>query len=80
MDANLANQIKELNHTLIPVNNNTEINYDALFKVLVIGDTRVGKSSVLVRLIEDKFTENHNVTIGVEFGNYVMNIDNQHTV
>ena len=58
------------------MNNNTEINYDALFKVLVIGDTRVGKSSILVRLIEDKFNENHNVTIGVEFGNYVMNIAN----
>lgn len=60
---------------MIPVNNTTEINYDALFKVLVIGDTRVGKSSILVRLIEDKFNENHNVTIGVEFGNYVMNIN-----
>ena len=65
-----------MEHTLIPVNNTTEINYDALFKVLVIGDTRVGKSSILVRLIEDKFNENHNVTIGVEFGNYVMNINN----
>jgi len=69
-----------LEHTLIPVNNTTEINYDALFKVLVIGDTRVGKSSILVRLIEDKFNENHNVTIGVEFGNYVMNINKQHTI
>ena len=69
-----------MEHTLIPVNNTTEINYDALFKVLVIGDTRVGKSSILVRLIEDKFNENHNVTIGVEFGNYVMNINKQHTI
>lgn len=69
-----------MEHTLIPVNNTTEINYDALFKVLVIGDTRVGKSSILVRLIEDKFNENHNVTIGVEFGNYVMNINQQHTI
>ncbi len=76
MEPNLQAQIQNLDHTLIPVNNNTEINYDALFKVLVIGDTRVGKSSILVRLIEDKFNENHNVTIGVEFGNYVMNIAN----
>ena len=76
---------------MIPVNNQTEVNYDALFKVLVIGDSRkfqffihfeigVGKSSILVRLIENAFHENHNVTIGVEFGNYVMQIDNQHII
>ena len=40
MDQGIINQIKELPHELIPVNNQTEINYDALFKVLVIGDTR----------------------------------------
>ncbi len=40
MDKTILDQIAELPHELIPVNNQTEINYDALFKVLVIGDTR----------------------------------------
>lgn len=40
----------------------------------------VGKSSILIRLIDDKFNDNHNVTIGVEFGNYVMKIDNEHVI
>ena len=40
----------------------------------------VGKSSILVRLIDNAFHENHNVTIGVEFGNYVMRIDDQHII
>jgi len=30
--------------------------------------------------MENEFKENHNVTIGVEFGNYVMRIDNQHII
>lgn len=63
-------------HELIPVDNQQEINYDALFKVIVIGDHGVGKSCILARLIDNAFNDQHNVTIGVEFGNYVMRIDN----
>ena len=76
MDPLIEDQIKQLDHEIVPVTAATEVNYDALFKVLVIGDSRVGKSSILLRLMENEFRENHNVTIGVEFGNYVMRIDN----
>ena len=52
--------------------------------VSTLSDTNVGlgvgKSSILVRLIENAFHENHNVTIGVEFGNYVMRVDNKHVI
>ena len=40
----------------------------------------VGKSCILARLIENEFSNEHNVTIGVEFGNYVMRIDDQHII
>jgi hypothetical protein len=43
MDESVASRIQALKHELIPVNDQQEINYDALFKVIVIGDT--GKSS-----------------------------------
>jgi len=56
------------------------MNYDALFKVIVIGDTGVGKSCILSRLSTDSFDSEHNVTIGVEFGNYVMKIDNNKVI
>ena len=46
----------------------------------MIGDTRVGKSSILLRLMDDSFQEGHNVTIGVEFGNYVMKVNDKHVV
>jgi GTPase SAR1 family protein len=44
----------------------------ALFKLIIIGDTGVGKSCILGRLIKSEFKGEHNVTIGVEFGNYAM--------
>lgn len=37
----------------------------------------VGKSCLLARLIQDVFKNEYNVTIGVEFGNFIMKIDNR---
>ena len=43
-------------------------NYDYLFKLILIGDSSVGKSCILQRLIDDEFREDTDPTIGVEFG------------
>ena len=72
MESELYEKINNLQHELIPVSGQQEINYDALFKVIIIGDTGVGKSCILARLMNNEFNDQHNVTIGVEFGNYVM--------
>jgi Ras-related protein Rab-2A len=48
----------------------------ALMKLILIGDTGVGKSCILAKLIKEEFKEEHNVTIGVEFGNYSMIVNN----
>jgi GTPase SAR1 family protein len=37
------------------------------FKVILIGDSSVGKSCIIKRLGENTFTEEHEVTIGAEF-------------
>lgn len=42
-------------------------NYDYLFKIILVGDCGVGKSSLLNRLVGDTFHENHLSTIGVDF-------------
>lgn len=42
--------------------------YHYLFKFIVIGDTGVGKSCVVLQFIENKTRSAHDVTIGVEFG------------
>ena len=41
--------------------------YDYLFKLVLIGDTCVGKSALLVRFADDCFSENYITTIGVDF-------------
>ena len=41
--------------------------YDHSFKIVLIGDSGVGKSCILMRFADDKFNENFYATIGVDF-------------
>jgi len=40
---------------------------DYLIKMLIIGDSNVGKSCFLMKFAEDKFTTSHLSTIGIDF-------------
>lgn len=46
--------------------------YDCIFKVLLLGDSGVGKSSTLLRFVDEDFKEQHHSTIGVEFGSKIV--------
>ena len=41
--------------------------YDYLFKLVIIENSSVGKSSILLRFADDQFNESYLTTIGVDF-------------
>lgn len=53
----------------------TKTYHDTLFKIIIIGDTGIGKSCILKRLVNNEFKEEHDVTVGVEFGSYLIKIE-----
>ncbi len=46
----------------------SEIKYDYMFRYIIVGDSNVGKSCLLLQFTDNKFRQNHEATIGVEFG------------
>lgn len=50
--------------------------YDKLFKIILVGDSGVGKSSILSKFCEDKFDNTYVSTIGVDFAFKTMKCGN----
>lgn len=42
--------------------------YHYMFKYIIVGDSSVGKSCLLLDFTENRFSEHQEPTIGVEFG------------
>jgi len=54
-----------------------EEEYDYLFKVVLIGDSGVGKSNLLSRFARDEFSLETRSTIGVEFATKTVQVDDK---
>merc|ERR1719486_891520 len=54
------------------------MSYAYLFKYIIIGDTGVGKSCLLLQFTDKRFQPVHDLTIGVEFGARMISIDSKH--
>ena len=75
MDSGDSSEIDGLKYEIIK--DKTLSRHDALFKLILIGDSCVGKSSLLMRLTENDFKEDYEVTVGVEFGSFLVKIEDQ---
>jgi Ras-related protein Rab-1A len=51
------------------------LEYDYLFKILMIGDSGVGKSAILHRYCDDIYSDNYISTIGVDFKVKTIKVD-----
>jgi small GTP-binding protein len=52
--------------------------FDHLFKLLIIGESGVGKTCLLIRYTDDSFTQNHINTIGIDFKIKVLDYEGKH--
>ena len=49
--------------------------FDYIFKYIIIGNSGVGKSCIVNRFIQDEYSDEIESTIGVEFGAKVIKLD-----
>ena len=61
--------------TEIIKNKNTK--NDLFAKVEVVGDLKVGKTSIIKRLIQNEFIENYTETVGYEYNPYLIKVNNK---
>ena len=54
-----------------------DIEYDYLFKLILVGDSYVGKTNILSKYIKDEFNLNTKSTVGVEFGTKILKIEDK---
>jgi small GTP-binding protein len=56
------------------------MSYNYLFKLVIIGNTYVGKSAIVKRLCDHKYLPLYNSTIGVDFSAIHLKMDSKNTV
>ena len=50
--------------------------FEMMIKIIIIGDSSVGKTNIMSKYLKGQFLENSRATVGVEFGSKSFKIDN----
>ncbi len=51
--------------------------FDYSMKFIIVGDVGVGKTSLISRFITGQFNPNHDLTVGIEFGDKKIAVNNR---
>jgi small GTP-binding protein len=52
-----------------------EEEYEMMAKVILIGDSSVGKTNIMSKYLKNQFNENSKATVGVEFGSKLFKLN-----
>jgi small GTP-binding protein len=53
----------------------SNLNYDDIIKISIVGDAGNGKTSLMRRFVENDFTENKSSTVGIDCGFKIINVN-----
>jgi small GTP-binding protein len=53
------------------------IKEEGIYKVIVVGSYNVGKSSIICRLMNDRFNDEYHVTVGVEYSTKTIDVEGE---
>ena len=51
------------------------VGYQYIFKYIIVGESSVGKSCLLLQFIDNRFKDSHDLTIGVDFGSKTVKLN-----
>lgn len=57
------------------MSNQSLVNVKSQYKVVLLGDFAVGKSSIASRFVQGQFSETHEITIGASFLTQTVRVD-----
>ena len=73
--AELMKRLYKMPYEIINNPDSAASEHSSLFKVIIIGDSAVGKSCLMHRVTQNEFIMDHEVTVGVEFGSLIIRLE-----
>ena len=68
-------KLASIPYEILPNKDGPTKKQDYLFKMIIIGNSGVGKSCLMHRVTTNEFSEDHEVTVGVEFGSLLVKLE-----